>query len=227
MPTSPKYRPEWVKAVRRTFLTGLLVSLPLAITAVVFVFIFRSLDNLLGPLVMEILVLVGIPGAAGYTLPGVGVITTLALVFGVGVFTTNYLGRKLWDLGERIVTQIPIIRTVYIGAKQVIDTFSTSNTQAFSKVVMLEYPRHGIYCLAFITGGTEGEVQANVGRNLVNIFVPTTPNPTSGFLLMIPKDDVIELEMSIEEGIKMIVSGGIVTPDYIPVDAKNVDGDDK
>jgi len=148
--------------------------------------------------------------------PGVGVVTTLTLVFLIGLFTKNWAGRKLWDIGENIVARIPVIRSVYVGAKQVVDTFATNSTKSFSKVVMLEYPRKGIYCLAFITSHTKGEAQERTEEDLVNIFLPTTPNPTSGFLLLVPKEDLIELDMSVEDGIKMIVSGGLVTPKYIP-----------
>ncbi len=202
--------------IRKVFLTGLFVSLPLVITIFFFKIVFVTLDNFLGPLVTQIIIQSGAPIPEDFHLPGIGVITTVALIFLIGLVTKNYLGKKLWGVGESLVTQIPLIRSVYIGAKQVIDTFVNSQETAFSKVVMLEYPRKGIYCLAFITGTSKGEVQEITGEELVNIFVPTTPNPTSGFFLMIPKEDIVELEMSVEDGIKMIVSGGVVTPNYAP-----------
>ena len=210
--------------LRRLFITGLLVSLPLAVTVVVFKFIFDSLDNFLGPIVTAGLLALKAPIPEDFHLPGLGVIVTILLVMMIGLFTRNYVGKKLWGIGEMIVDQIPGIRSVYYGAKQIIDTFATSNTKAFSKVVMLEYPRKGIWCLAFITGKTEGEARVRTNLDLVNIFLPTTPNPTSGFLLLVPKEDLIELDMTIEEGVKMIVSGGIVTPDYLPEgDKKRID----
>lgn len=205
--------------IRRVFITGLLVSLPLAITVFVFKFILDTLDNFLGPLATKGLLKVGAPIPVDFQIPGIGVVATIILVFTIGLITKNYLGRKLWGLGEMIVDWIPGIRSVYNGAKQIIDTFARSNTKAFSKVVMLEYPRKGIWCLAFITGKTEGEAQVKTDRELINIFLPTTPNPTSGFLLLVPKEDLIELSMTVEEGVKMIVSGGIVTPEYIPESA--------
>lgn len=202
--------------IRRIFLTGLVVSLPLVITFFVFKFMFESLDNILGPLVTQLLIKAGAPLPQNdYQLPGIGVVTTIGLVFLIGLFTTNFIGRKLWALGEWVLTKIPGIRSVYNAAKQVIDTFANSGEKAFSQVVMLEYPRLGIYCLAFITGKTKGEAAHRTGKNLINIFLPTTPNPTSGFYLMIPEDQLIELDMSVEDGIKMIVSGGVVTPKYM------------
>jgi len=202
--------------IRKIFLTGLLVSLPLVITIVVFKFVFDTLDNFLGPLVTKLLIEAGAPIKPTFKLPGVGIVTTFMIVFLIGVFTRNWIGRRLWDLGERIVAQIPVIRSVYTGAKQVVETFATNSTRTFSKVVMLEYPRRGIYCLAFITGETKGEAQARTGEEVVNIFLPTTPNPTSGFLLLVPKKDLIVMDMSVEDGIKMIVSGGLVTPKFEP-----------
>ncbi|MGK7344205.1 MAG: DUF502 domain-containing protein [Candidatus Nitrospinota bacterium M3_3B_026] len=200
--------------IRKIFLTGLLVSLPLVVTVVVFKFVFDTLDNILGPMVTQLLVEAGAPIRPTYKIPGVGVVTTLALVFLIGLFTRHWIGRKLWDVGENIVSRIPLIRPVYIGAKQVVDTFAANSSHTFSKVVMLEYPRRGIYCLAFITSDTRGEAQERTAENLVNVFLPTTPNPTSGFLLLVPREDLIIMDMTVEEGIKMIVSGGIVTPKF-------------
>jgi len=200
--------------LQRVFLTGLVVILPLVVTVLVFKFIFELLDNSLGPIVSRLLIEAGFPIPVDYVIPGIGFVATFAIVISVGLFTTNYLGRKLIGLGEMILTRIPVFRSVYIGAKQIIDTFSTSNSRAFSKVVMFEYPRRGLWCLAFITGDTTGETQMRTNKKLVNIFLPTTPNPTSGFLLLAPEEDLIELDMSVEEGIKMIISGGVVTPPW-------------
>lgn len=197
--------------MRRVFLAGFFVCLPLVITILVFRFAFRTLDSL-GPTVTQALIQVGAPIPHDFQIPGLGVVTTLTIVFLIGIVTTNYLGKKLWKFGEDIVTRIPVIRSVYTGAKQVIDTFATNTDKAFTKVVMLEYPRAGIYCLAFITGTTRGEAQDITGENLINIFLPTTPNPTSGFFLMVPKEDLTEMNMTVEDGIKMVISGGVVTP---------------
>jgi len=200
--------------IRRLFLAGLLVTLPLAITILVFKFAFETLDNFLGPIVTHLLRQAGLPIAENHQAPGIGVVSTFLLVLLLGLFTTNFIGRKLLRLGEWLLAQIPIIRSVYIGAKQIIDTIALSGNQSFSKVVMVEYPRRGIYCLAFITGRTRGEAQARTGKDLINIFLPTTPNPTSGFFLLVPSEDLVEMDMTVEDGIKMIVSGGLVTPPF-------------
>ncbi|MBI5815303.1 MAG: DUF502 domain-containing protein [Nitrospinae bacterium] len=199
--------------IRRVFLTGLLVSMPLVITIFVFKFVFETLDSLLGPGVTAIMRHGGAPIPEGAIIPGVGVLTTLLLVFLIGLATTNYLGRKLWDVAEKIFTAIPFIRPVYVATKQVIETFSAGGGQAFRKVALIEYPRKGMYSLAFITGHVKGEVMEKSGKDLVMVFIPTTPNPTSGFLLMLPPEDVTELDMPVEDGVKMIVSCGLVTPE--------------
>jgi len=203
-----------IAKIRRVFLAGLFVSLPLVVTVLLFKFVFEALDNFLGSAITIVLIKAGAPLPQDFIIPGIGVVATLTLVFLIGLFTTNWAGRKLWNIGEWVVGRIPVIRSVYTGAKQVIETFATNSEQAFSKVVMLEYPRKGIYCLAFVTGKTKGEIHLKTGSEFINIFLPTTPNPTSGFFLMIPQEDLIELDMSVEDGIKMIVSGGVVTPKY-------------
>jgi len=198
--------------IRRIFLAGLLVSLPLVITIVVFKFAFETLDNLLGPLITRLLIELGVPIVQNFQVPGLGVIATLAIVFFIGLFTTNFVGRKTLKLGEWVVTQIPVIRSVYSGAKQIINTIAAGGSSNFSKVVLVEYPRKGLYCLAFITGETRGEATKLIGDDLINIFLPTTPNPTSGFYLMARRKDLIEMDMTVEDGVKMLMSGGLVTP---------------
>lgn len=187
--------------------------MPLAITIIVFKFLFEFLDNLLGPVVVLAIKNTGFNIPEDFAVPGLGVATTVILVFSIGLITTNYIGRKMWAAGEFILAHIPVIRSVYSGAKQVIETFATGNAQAFRKVILLEYPRKGLYTLAFITGATSAETIEKTEGEFVNIYVPTTPNPTSGFMLMLPKEEVVELEMSVEDGLKMIISGGVVTPE--------------
>lgn len=200
-------------SIRRVFFTGLIVSLPLVVTIFIFKFVFETFDNLLGPLVTSIIRGMGAPIGQDYHLPGIGLVSTVALVFLIGLVSANYMGRRLWAYGEAVVTRIPIIRSVYVATKQVIDTFSTNSSNAFRKVVIIEYPRKGMYSLGFITGKTSGEARERLGRDMMNVFIPTTPNPTSGFLLLVPQEDVMELEMAVEDGVKMIVSCGLVTPE--------------
>ena len=200
--------------IRRTFLAGLAIIIPIVVTILIFKVMFQTLDNFLGPLVTKALLLAGAPIPDDFQVPGLGIVSTILLIFMVGVLTKNYFGKKLLDLSEWIVDQIPIFRSVYTGAKQVMHAISTAGAQSFSKVVLIEFPRKGVFSLAFITGESTGEVQMRTKEDVVNVFLPTTPNPTTGYFMMIPRQDLIELDMSVEEGIKMLVSGGLVTPKY-------------
>lgn len=130
----------------------------------------------------------------------------------VGWFAKNFLGRLIINISENIVHRLPVIRAVYKAIKQIFETVMTSQSQAFREVVMFEYPRQGSWALGFVTGVTKGEVQRLTDTEVVNVFLPTTPNPTSGYLLFLPRKDLVFMKMSVEEGIKMIVSGGIITP---------------
>ena len=132
----------------------------------------------------------------------------------VGVFTTNIFGRELVRLGEKILAKIPVVRSVYTGTKQVVQTVLDTEIETFSKVVLIEFPRKGLWALGFITCENKGEIQQKTGEEILNVFVPTTPNPTSGFLVFACRNEITDLSMSIEEGIKFAISGGIVAPPY-------------
>lgn len=200
------------KALINIFFSGLLTALPLAITIIILRFMFITVDEMLNPLITELLVLAGVPLPSGYKIPGLGFVGTLIIVFGMGLFTRNFLGRKFLSLGEKLFAKIPIFKSIYTGAKQVIDTFSASSSMAFKKVGLIEYPRRGIYTLAFITGQGKGEIPRRLGMEMVNVYVPTTPNPTSGFFLSLPKEDVVELDMPVEDGFKIVISSGLIIP---------------
>ncbi len=186
--------------------------LPVGITYLVLSLLFNNLDNLLSPILTKLLILIGAPIRPGYRIPGLGFIATILIVFLAGLLTTNIFGRKLVKLGELILEKIPIVRSVYTSVKQVIDTIAHTDKKAFRQVVMLEYPRKGLYSIGFITCDTKGEIQDATEEEMINVFVPTTPNPTSGYLIFIPKKDIIPLSMTVEDGIKLVISGGIVTP---------------
>lgn len=138
--------------------------------------------------------------------------STVLIVFGVGLLVTNILGRAFVSFGEYLVAQIPFIRSVYYGAKQFIETLTAEQRQAFTQVVLIEYPKKGSYTIGFVTADTTGEIQKKIPYPLLNVFVVTTPNPTTGFLLLVPQEEVTVLPISIEDGIKMVVSGGIIHP---------------
>ena len=143
---------------------------------------------------------------------GLGVISTFLIIFGVGLLVTNIVGRAFVSLGETLVAKIPFIRNVYSGAKQFLETLTIEQRNAFNQVVLIEYPKKGSYTIGFVTSDTAGEIQENFTEPFINVFVATTPNPTTGFLLLLPKKDVKILPISVEDGVKMVVSGGIIYP---------------
>ena len=209
------------RRIRNVFITGLLITLPIALTYFILQFLFRNLDAL-SPVFTNVLINMGAPIPEGYRIPALGLVITLLIVLAVGWFTTNFFGKRFLHLGETIVEQIPFVRRIYKGSKQVVQSIANADTSAFRKVVLLEFPRRGMLAIGFVTGSTHGEVQDLTKENLLNVFVPTMPNPTSGFLIFAPPEELTEVNMSIEDGIKYVVSGGIVTTEGLKLtDAKD------
>lgn len=198
--------------LRNLFIAGLLVTLPISITFFILTFLFTKLDSLLSPFFVKFFILIGLPLREGQFGPGLGFAATILIIFFTGLITKNIIGKKLFHLGEVLVEKIPIARSIYSGAKQIIETVTKSPVDTFNKVVMIEYPRKGLFSLGFVTCEARGEIQEISDEYVVNVFVPTTPNPTSGLLVFVAKKELIPLSMSVEEGIKLVVSGGIVTP---------------
>lgn len=190
---------EGVKTqLRKSFFTGLLVVIPISATIYILIFLIGVLNNLL----------------PFHFLPyGTGVILTIILITLIGFMTTNLIGKRLIDTGEKFISSIPLVKNVYAAVKQISDAMLSSKGKNFRRVVLIEYPRKGIYTLAFVTGVSRGEVQDKTKDNVINLFVPTTPNPTSGFYLMVPEADVINLDMSVEDAFKLLISGGMVSAD--------------
>jgi len=145
--------------------------------------------------------------------PGLGVAVILTALILIGMFTTGYVGRFFVRLGERILSKMPFISSVYNLLKQVFETFFSGKKQSFNQVVLLEYPRKGVWVLGFVSSKTDGEIGKKIDGKVLNVFVPTTPNPTSGFLIFVPEKDVIKLKMSVEDGLKLVISCGIVVPE--------------
>ena len=195
---------------RRYLTAGLLVWVPLGVTLLIINFLVGMVDRtlLLLPLAWRPDALLGVH------IPGVGVVLVLAVVLITGVIAANFLGQRLVALGELVVARIPLVRSIYSGVKQLLETVVASRGDSFRKVALVEYPRTGAWTVAFVTGEGEDEARLKTGRDLVHIYVPTTPNPTSGFFLMVPRQDLIELEMSVDEGLKMILSVGAVVPHH-------------
>ncbi|MAF49941.1 MAG: DUF502 domain-containing protein [Rhodospirillales bacterium] len=195
--------------LRGYFLAGLLVTAPLGITAYLAWIFINFLDRKVTPL---------IPAPYNpesylpFGLPGLGLVVIFVVLTLIGALTAGLLGRWVIHTGERILARMPVVRSIYSATKQVFETVLAQQSNAFRDVVLVEYPRRGIWAIGFITGTTRGEVQHLTEDETVNVFLPTTPNPTSGFLLFIPRKDVVYLDMGVEEAIKMVISGGIVTP---------------
>jgi uncharacterized membrane protein len=200
--------------IRSYFLAGVLVSAPLGITGYVAWAIITFIDHSVTPL---------IPDAYNpetylpFNLPGLGLLILIIALTIVGALTAGLFGRWILRAGERVLDSMPVIRSLYSTIKQIFETVLAQKSNAFRDAVLVEYPRKGLWTIAFVTGETEGEIKDLSDFDSVNIYVPTTPNPTSGFLLFVPRKDLVALEMSVEEAIKMVISGGLVTPPKSPL----------
>ena len=194
--------------LKKYFITGLLIWLPLAITYMVISWIVGTLDAILLWLPEEYQ-----PSRyLGVHIPGVGVVAGLLLVFFTGLVAANVIGQKLVRLWEALLARIPVVKSIYYSVKQVSDTVFSSSGQAFRKALLVQYPREGAWTIAFLTGQPGGDAANHLRGDYVSVYVPTTPNPTSGFFLMMPREDVIELDMSVDEALKYIISMGVVAP---------------
>ena len=199
-----------VKRLRRYLVAGLLIWAPLAVTYFLLRFAVNLMDKTLAVLPQryqpeELL---------GFHIPGLGVILTFVVLFLTGMLAANFVGRYVVGGWESLLDRIPIVRTIYGGAKNFAEIVFSDSNDSFNKVLLIEYPRKGIYSLAFQTSSDLGEVQARTGQDVVCCFVPTTPNPTSGFVIMLPRKDVRVLDMEIDEALKMIISLGVVVPTW-------------
>jgi uncharacterized membrane protein len=203
--------------IRNYFVGGILVLAPVGLTVWLFATLIRTTDRLLQIKDDKFFYFISSdyhPDALlGFHVPGLGATLAIAIILLVGIFTRNFVGRRFVRMGERIVEHIPVVRAIYTAIKQLLGTVLQDNSSNFRDVVLLEYPRKGLYTLGFISGNSANEVQRHVPDELVGIFVPTTPNPTSGFFLMAPRKDLIYLDMSTEDAFKMVISFGIVTPE--------------
>ena len=195
--------------IRSWFFTGILVMTPLILTIYVVWAFITFVDNLVVPLVpIEYRPSYYLP----FSIPGLGLIIVFLFTTVVGILATGLFGRTLIRLWENILNRMPVVRSVYSAIKQILETVMATQSDAFRQAVLVEYPRKDIWAIGFVTGSTKGEVSENVNKKMVNVFMPTTPNPTSGFLLFFPEKDLIFLEMSVEDALKLVVSGGMVVP---------------
>ena len=190
--------------MKKYLITGLLVWIPLAITLWVLHLIVTSMD--------QTLILLPPAFQPKYNIPGLGVLLTILIVLLTGVLASNIIGQRLLRVWERMLGRIPVVKSIYSGVKQVSDTLFTPGGQAFRKALLVQYPRPGSWTIAFQTGRPGGDVANHLKGDYISVYVPTTPNPTSGFFLMMPRQDVIELDMTVDEALKYVVSMGVVPP---------------
>jgi uncharacterized membrane protein len=196
-----------LKNLRNYFISGLLFWIPLGLSIVVIKFFLELINDIVPPQYLPE-TLFNLEGQ----IPGSGIVWVVLIIMITGVLVSNFIGRKLLGLWEKLLTKIPGFRGIYKALKQLSDTVLSPNNNSFKKAVLVEYPRKGLWTIAFQTGDYHGEVEKKIGEEIINIYVPTTPNPTSGFFIMLPKDDVIELDMSVDEAFKLIISTGVVAP---------------
>jgi len=197
-----------MKHLRRYLVAGLLVWIPLGVT----IFILRVLIGLMDRTLLLIPQQYRPEEWFGFAIPGLGLILTLLVLLVTGLLAANIVGRSMVGLWESLLDRIPVVRSVYSAAKNFAEIVFSDSGQSFKKVLLIEYPRKGIYSLAFQTATNLGEVQGRTGEEMICTFVPTTPNPTSGYIIILPKKDIIELDMEIDEALKMIISLGVVVP---------------
>jgi uncharacterized membrane protein len=206
---------ELLRGLRRYLVTGLIIWLPLVVTVVVVRFLLRLMDR----------TLVLIPPAyrpeelLGFPIPGLGLVLTLAVLLVTGLLGANLFGRRIVGLWESLLHRIPLIRSVYSGAKQVAETVLSDGDTSFKRVFLVQYPRKGVWSLCFQTSTELAEIQHRTEHEVICVFVPTTPNPTSGFILLVPRTELIALDMSVDEGLRMIISLGVVVPKWTSPEA--------
>ena len=199
-----------MKNFRRYLIAGLLVWLPIGVT----VFLVRIMIGLMDRSLLLLPSQFRPENVIGFGIPGLGFLLTIIVLLLTGVLAANFVGKSMVSFGESLLDRIPFVRSIYSATKNFAEIVFSGSGQSFKKVLLIEYPRKGIYSLAFQTSSELGEVQERVGADLVCTFVPTTPNPTSGYIIVLPKKDIIELDMEVEQALKMIMSLGVVVPSW-------------
>jgi uncharacterized membrane protein len=194
---------DTIKAiVKRHFVSGVLVVVPLILTYLVLKFLFEAVDGLLQPLLFHVV---------GWYVPGLGIVTTILLIILAGFFTRNFIGARLYRLGESILERMPLIRPIYSAAKQLLEAIALPTVDSFKEVALVEYPRRGAYALCFVAKRLLVEIDGETTEH-VTVFVPSTPTPVSGIVLVVPIAEVMSVNMTVEEGVKFLVSGGVASP---------------
>jgi len=211
-------RTSLLAKLRGYFIAGILITAPISITFYLGWAFVTYVDGKVTPLIPD---KYNPETYLPYGVPGLGVVVVVVGLVLIGAFTAGFMGRFFQRQWERVVGNVPVLRGVYKALKQILETVLAQQSNAFRQAVLVEYPRRGMWVIAFITGSTKGEVQSLTEEEVINLFVPTTPNPTSGFLIFVAKQDMVPLSMSVEDALKMVISGGIVTPpDHRPVEER-------
>ncbi|MDD5039069.1 MAG: DUF502 domain-containing protein [Dehalococcoidales bacterium] len=196
------YRLSWSRLygnLKSHFITGILVLVPVGVTIFVLVWLFRAIDNILQPIIRNYW---------SHAVPGVGIVATVVIIYLIGVIASNFIGKKLINYGESMLGRVPLVRQLYSGVKQILESFSMSGKTGFMQVVLVEFPSKGMRAIGFVTN----EMYQNPGGKLLSVFIPTSPNPTTGFLQIVREEDVIRTKMSVDDAIKMVVSAGRMAP---------------
>ena len=196
--------------MRKYLIAGLLVWMPLGITFLV----IRAIVGLLDRTLLLLPQAYQPDNLLGVHIPGLGVVLAVLLVLATGMIVANFLGKRLVVAWEHFLARIPLVRTLYAGIKQIMEAVLATDAKSFRKVLLIEYPRKGLWSVAFMTSDKLGEVQAKTDGKVISVFIPTTPNPTSGFVIMVPENEVIVLDMAVEDGLKMIISLGVAVPEW-------------
>lgn len=194
-----------ISTLKRNFLSGVLVVVPIILTYIVLKFLFEMIDDILRPIIERVL---------GYHILGLGVVLTLLLIILAGILTRNIIGARIYSVWEMFLVKVPIIRPIYSAAKQLLEAITIPSMKAFKKVVLIEYPRRGAYALGFLSNSIKLQSGDDI-ETRVSVFVPSTPTPVSGMVVLVPSAEVISLDMSVEDGVKFLVSGGVASPSLL------------
>jgi uncharacterized membrane protein len=202
-------------ALKRYFLTGLLVVTPMWGTILILKALFVTVDGILGDIVARLV--------PSHYVPGLGIVMLILLIFSAGLFAANFMGRAIVNMWEDWLNRLPLVRGIYSTLKSMMDILSFSDRGSYRRVVLIQFPKNGHYCFAFVTGMTKGESTALGQEPLIHVYVPTSPNPTSGYFLLVPEREVTSVDISVEEAMKLIVSGGLYSPSASLTPALNAD----
>ena len=220
-PPPPSRMARALGSLRTNFLTGLVVAAPIGITIYLTWNFIAFVDNRVTPLIPD-------QYSPPFTVPGLGLLIVFIALLFLGIFTKNFFGRSIINLGDRIIARMPVVRSIYGALKQIFETVAADHQSSFQQVGLMQYPRENIWAVVFITTQTKGEITSHADPEMVSVFLPTTPNPTSGFLLFVPKSEIVVLDMTVEQAAKLIISAGIVEPDHpngiASINSQTIDG---